>query len=312
MKDSKPSPILLVLAFTAIYFVWGTTYMANLFGLEGMKPFVLSCLRYLAAGAILSAWCIYRKLTWPDRGSIKVLVISGIIMLVGGSAMVVYAEQYISSGYAAVIIATEPLWFVLLDRKRWSAYFSNKRIIAGLLIGFAGIALFSGFSPASNGGHQDATHKLLGTIIVLVSAILWVIGTLYAKGKTNPGSSNVANTAVQLIAAGIFSGLVGIVNGEWLQFEPGEVSTRAWGGLIFLIVMGSLVAYLAFTWLVTVQPPALVSTHTYVNPIVAILIGWLVANEKIVFTQVIALVIVLTGVLLTTVQPAKLQAQTAN
>jgi drug/metabolite transporter (DMT)-like permease len=299
MSTPRTSRALLVLAFFAIYVIWGTTYLANLFALEGLKPFVLSSLRYLLAGVLLTGWIVFRQLPWPEPGSVKVLAISGIVMLVGGSGLVVYAEQYISSGFAAVVIATEPLWFVLLDRKRWSLYFANRLIVAGLLLGFTGIALFVHFSPEGQASSSDTADKITGTLLVLLSAVLWVMGTLYASKRLKPGSSNLVNTAVQLLSAGAFSGLIALLTGEWQTFSVSQVSAKAWGGLLFLVVLGSLVAYVAYTWLIRVQPPAIVSTHTYVNPIVAILLGWLLASETILLSQGLALVLVLAGVALT-------------
>lgn len=306
-KDNNK--LLLILAFLAIYFVWGTTYYANLLALESIPPFIFSCLRYLTAGIVLSAWAFFSKMAWPDKKTIWVLSVSGITMLVGGSGLVVYAEQYIGSGYAAVVVATEPLWFIVLDRKRWKQYFSNMKIIAGLVIGFAGIALFSWFTPGSQAGDAAANHKLIGTLIVLLSAILWVLGTLYASGRVKKESSNIVNSCVQLLAAGLFSGIIAVYQQEWIGFSLLHVSGRAWGGLAFAILFGSLIAYMAFNWLVRVQPPAIVSTHTYVNPVVAVFVGWLLASEQIIFKQVIALVIVLAGVILTQTSKAAISGE---
>lgn len=289
--------ITMILAFIAIYFIWGTTYLANLFGLESMKPFVLSSLRYLLAGLLLLTWVISKRLIWPDLYGIKVLSVSGILMLVGGSGLVVFAEQYINSGYAAVVVASEPFWFVLLDKKHWKFYFNNRNILLGLFLGFSGIVLFSYFSPES--GLAGSADKLVGTTILLVSAVLWVVGTLYANKRMRTGTANITNAAIQLLAAGIFSALIALCLGEWTDFTVHDVSPKAWFGLIFLIVMGSMVAYMAFTWLVTVQPPAVVSTHTYVNPMVAVFFGWLIVDERIDPHQIYAFVLVLGGVLLT-------------
>lgn len=300
----NPSPLLLLLAFTAVYFVWGTTYLAIVYALKGFGPFTISALRYTAAGLILCGWIGLKKLSWPERGEWKVLIISGILMLSGGSGLVAVGEQYINSGFAAVIIATEPLFFVLLDRKRWAAYFSSKWIIIGLLSGFAGIVLFTHFAPARSSAVQS--HPLLGTLITLLSAVFWVLGALYASRKLPAKSDNLVNSTVQLLAAGLFSGLLAVGKGEWLTLSPAAVPGIAWAGLAYLVVMGSLVAYLAFTWLITVQPPAIVSTHTYVNPVIAILMGWLLASEQICFKQVIALVIIMTGVVITQLNKQKM------
>ena len=289
----------LVLAFVAIYFVWGTTYLANLYALKAIPPFTISALRYLIAGLLLAILAYSKSQVFPRGKEIRDLAISGILMLVGGSGLVVVAEQYITSGSAAVIVATEPLWFVLLDSPRWKLYFSDKKIIAGLLIGFAGIVLFAQFTPANTPYENQVTNQFLGTAIVLTGTVLWVIGTLFASRRIKPGSYSLWHTTIQLVAAGFFAAFIALINGEWSTFILQAVPLQAWGGLAFLIVFGSLIAYLAFAWLVTVQPPAIVSTHTYVNPLIAVLIGWLAAGEQVTGLQVVALAVVLTGVVLT-------------
>jgi len=297
MNTTTAPRLWLVLAFAAVYFVWGTTYLANLFALKAIPPFIISALRYVIAGLLLGVLAYSRSQSFPKAQETRDLTISGILMLVGGSGLVVVAEQYISSGSAAVIVATEPLWFVLLDYPRWKLYFSNKKIVAGLLIGFSGIVLFAQFTPVPQG--IQTANTLLGTALVLAAAILWVIGTLFTARRIQPGRYTFWHTTIQLLAAGAFAGLIAMINGEWQRFEPQSVPLMAWGGLAFLIVFGSLIAYLAFAWLVTVQPPAIVSTHTYVNPVVAVLIGWLAVGEPITGLQIVALVIVLAGVVLT-------------
>ena len=299
MIKNTPNIILVVLAFFAIYFIWGTTFLANLFGLEGMKPFVLTTFRYAPAGLLLAGWCYIKKISFPGAKDIKVLSISGVLMLVCGSGLIVVGQQYINSGHAAVVTATEPLLFLLLDKKNWKTYFSNKWIIAGLLSGFAGIVIFSYFTTGDN--FQAANHSdvIKGTILVLLSAVFWVAGTLYAKNNTTAGTSNIANVAIQLIAAAVASAIIAMFLGEWKSFQPQQVSLQAWAGLLYLIIMGTLIAFIAFMWLVTIKPPAIVSTHTYVNPIVAVFMGWLMAKEELVAIQITGLGMVITGVILT-------------
>lgn len=304
MRSDPPSKILIALAFFAIYVVWGTTYLAALWGLEGMEPFVLSSLRYLLAGVLLAMWCLVSRYAWPDFSSVKVVAVTGIVMLVGGSGLVVVAEKYISSGHAAVVIATEPLWFLLLDRKRWKEYFSNPFVIAGLVTGFAGIALFSCFSPEQTG---IAYNAVTGTLIALGGSILWVIGALYYE--RSPGIKkhpHLVLTTIQLLCAGAFSAGLALALGEWNKFHVHDVTGNAWFGLIFLAIMGSIVAYVAFMWLMKVQPPAIVSTHTYVNPVVAVFVGWLLADERITLLQFFSLLIVLAGVLMTRIKTRRI------
>jgi drug/metabolite transporter (DMT)-like permease len=299
MPNRKQNPVLIFLAFLAIYIIWGTTYLAILFGLEGFPPFLLSTIRFTVAGVLLLGWCLFKKQRLPSGKTLKVAIISGVIMLVGGSGLVTWAEQYVTSGQAAIVIATEPFLFILLDKKRWPLYFSQKSIIPGLLLGFSGVALFFLFAKSSHELQVSTSLKLTGYGVLFISGVLWVSGSLYSKTKRDETISNTVITSVQLIAAGVFSGLLSGLTGEVTSFSFVDVNTRAWGGLGYLIFMGSIVAYLAFTWLLTVRPPAQVSTHTYVNPVVAILMGWWIANEPLASMQLVGLGIILLGVLLT-------------
>lgn len=298
MNPPVVSKTKLIFAYLAIYIIWGTTYLAVLWGLDSMKPFSLSTLRYLSAGALLLAWALLKRYDWPDLATMKVALTSGIIMLVGGSGLVVVAETYIGSGHTAVVIATEPLLFLLLDRKRWRKYFANPVVVTGLVLGFIGIALFSYFAPESNTPNSNGT--LPGTLITLAGSILWVLGTLYSDRHPETAKHpHTLITGIQLAGAGVVSAFIALLLGEWETFSFQSITIRAWGSLVFLVIMGSIVAYAAFMWLIRVQPPALVSTHTYVNPVVAVVAGWLLANEQITDVQVIMLVIVLLGVIMT-------------
>ena len=296
---NRPSSLLLVLALLAVYIIWGTTYLANRFGLLGMKPFILSTFRYALVAILLLAFAGIRRLSFPSWKNARVLAISGLLMLVGGSGLVVTGEQYINSGATAVIIATEPLLFLLLDRRNRKTYSAGT--LTGIALGFAGIFLFSRFTSTGGDaltGASSGLDVLKGTLLVLISTVFWVAGTLYSRNQTASTASPVTNAAVQHIAGAIACVLIAALRGDWKGFHPAQVTAAAWGGLAYLVVMGSLVAFMAFMWLVKVQPPAVVSTHTYVNPIVAVLAGWMLANETIGLLQLAALVMVLLGVLL--------------
>ena len=289
--------LLLIFAFFNIYIIWGSTYLAVAFGLKGFPPFVLVGLRYLVAGLILLA---YAKLKGEKLPSLKIIsrhALSGILMLVGGTGMIAWAEQYITSGQAAILIATEPLWFLLLDKKNWKTYFSNKYIISGLIIGFAGIFLFL---KSTDVQINQSAIGLIATLVVLLSAIWWVLGSLLIS-NTKGSSSIVMNSSIQLLAAAALSGVIASFTGEFSGFSFANVPTQSWLGLLFLIVFGSLIAYMSFVWLISKRPPALISTHTYVNPVVAVLLGWLFAHESLVKEQLLALVIILVGIVLVNV-----------
>lgn len=297
IKQQVPNRLFLILAYLAIYVVWGTTYLANLYALEGFRAFQMSGFRFITAGIILLLLSPVKQLGWPSLRELKVLSISGILMLVGGSGLVAYSQEYISSGYAAVLVATEPLWFILLDKTSWRQYFSNFYVILGILVGFAGIILFIWYTPGDNNIELQGP-SVNGTVIALLSSVLWVMGALFAKRNIPARKDTGFRTAIQLFTAGLFAFLLATFRGEWVNFSLTQITFNAWAGMLYLIVFGSIITYVAFNWLITVQPPALVSTHTYVNPIVAMFVGWLVVGESVNFMQLLALFVVLTGIML--------------
>jgi drug/metabolite transporter (DMT)-like permease len=287
------------LAFAAIYFIWGSTYLAALVGLQGFPPFMLTGIRFLLAGSLLLTWCWMRKEPIPGFQSIAKNSLSGILMLAGGTGSVIWAEQHISSGLAAILIATEPFWFIALDRQLWRTYFSNKWILIGLGLGLAGfLVLFCWPNEAEAAASNQL--DMVGVLAVLFGAVSWVIGSLYTKYRATVDSTWV-NSSFQLLAAGIFCLLLSMFFQEWNGFSFAAISVKAWLALVYMALMGSIVAYTAYIWLLTVRPPAVVGTHTYVNPLVAVVLGWVFAGEPVLMSQIISLVAILGGVLLVSI-----------
>ena len=287
----------IILAFSAIYIIWGSTYLAILFVIEDIPPLLMSGLRFLVAGIILYGWCLWKGEKIPDYSSFLKNSVCGILMLFGGTGAVAWSEQYISSGLAAVIVTTEPFWFILLDKKKWSFYFSNKLIILGLLLGFAGVLLLISVDPNLSSGNVDNSKTVLGVVVIIAGGIAWAAGSLFSKYKPT-GNSLLMNAAVQLIVAGLFSFIVSVFSGETRHFDFTAVQTKAWLALLYLVIAGSLITYLCYLWLLKVRPAAQVSSYVYVNPVVAVLLGAIFVGEKISPLQVIALMIILSGVLL--------------
>lgn len=286
--------LLLIFAFFNIYFIWGSTYLAVAFGLQGFPPFILVGLRYLIAGLILLTYCKIKGEKFPPKKLLVKQALSGILMLVGGTGVIAWAEQYITSGQAAILVATEPLWFLLLDKKNWNVYFSNKYTLGGLLVGFTGIFLFLQTNQLQV---NYSAIGLIATIAVLLSTVWWVLGSLIINNSKGD-SSVMMNSSMQLLSAAAISGFVALFTGEISSFSFTNVTHKAWFGLLFLIIFGSLIAYLSFVWLITQRPLALISTHTYVNPVVAVFLGWLFANEQLVKGQLVGLVVILIGIVL--------------
>lgn len=288
----------LLAAFASIYIIWGSTFIAISIALQGFPPFVLSGFRFLLAGLILFIWQKSKGQPSNSLRNWKKNAIIGILILTGGTGLVAWGEQYVSSTEAAIAIATGPFWFIALDKKNWTNYFSNLPVVSGLVIGFIGLLLFLKGSLTSSHDNGTAVLRIIAFGVLALSSISWVLGSLYAKN--NPANqSSFMNSAQQLIAAGFASILIASFKGEWHSFNSSAIPVQSWLALGFLVFFGSIVAYLSYIWLLQVKDPVLVSTHTYINPIVAVFVGWVIASEKIETSQLIGLFVILFGVLLT-------------
>jgi len=285
------------LAFAAVYIVWGSTYITILIALKSMPPFIMSALRFLIAGSLLLGWSLYKGDKLPDMASLGKNAICGILLLFGGTVSVAWSEQYLPSSIAAIIVTAVPFWFIVLDKKQWSYYLSNKIILLGLLIGFIGVAVLVIFNHTPHPYHSDSSMQVWGALALLAGGIAWTTGSLYSKYKP-PTTSVLMNAALQLSIAGIFTLLVSVITGEWNGFSVSRVAPAAWTSVIYLALFGSLITYLSYLWLLKVRSPAQVSTYVYINPIVALVLGAIIAHEKITGLQVLALTIILSGVLL--------------
>ena len=242
-------------------------------------------------------WCLLKNKKLPDRSSIINNSISGILMLGGGTVSIAWAEQYVPSSIAAILVTFVPFWFLLLDKKQWGYYFSNKAMIAGILLGFAGVVLLTKFSGTDTAGLNRPGHAAFGIIAILSGGIAWTIGSLIAKYKTT-NTSLLMNGSIQLLATSIGCLLVSVLTSELKPFSIHQVSSQSAMALLYLIVMGSLVTYLSYIYLLNILPAVQVSTYVYINPIIAVLLGAAIANEKINTLEVLALFIILCGVLL--------------
>lgn len=290
---------LVPVAFTNIYVIWGVTFLAISFGLQGFPPFVLSGLRFFAAGLLMMGYLLAKGEKASSLVNWKKNAITGILILTGGTGLVAWGEQYISASEAAIAAATGPFWLIAIDRKNWKRYYADKLIPLGLLTGFAGLLLFLNGSVHNLSIHTSNNSMRIAAFAVLtLGSVSWVLGSLYSKN--NPADhSTFMNIAQQLIMAGLASFVIAFFRREWTQFSVSEIPLQAWLGLAFLILLGSLVTYMSYIWLLSVKPAALVSTHTYINPIVTVFAGWIATRQMINPVQLLGLFIILSGVLLT-------------
>jgi drug/metabolite transporter (DMT)-like permease len=297
------------LAFAAVYIIWGSTYLAILICIKTVPPLLMIAIRFAGAGILLFTWRYFKKDKVPGLKSFLQNSLTGILTLFGGVGSVGWAEQYISSSLAAIIVTAIPFWFVLFDRRQWSFYFNNKIILGGLLFGFAGVAILVGFSHPGQEASVKGTYPLIASLVIMAGGIAWTSGSLYSK-YTVTGNSILMNASIQFLVAGLFSAIMSFATGEWSHFSFGQVSNSSWLALFYLTTMGSLVAYLAYIWLLEKRPAAQVSTYVYVNPVIALLLGAWIAKEKISWIQVTALAVILCGVVMVNLPKYRKQSTT--
>lgn len=285
----------LVLAYAAIYLIWGSTFFGVQLSLQSFPPFLLSALRLILAGLALTLYCIFTRQRPPSLSDIGTHAVAGLVIFVGGVMFVVWAQQFLSSSLASAVITT-PFWFILLDKPQWKFYFSNKWIVGGLLLSLTGVIILMSFKQQTRAGSGSEAMQTIAILTMITGSFLWVAGSLYLKYRPS-NTSIYVNTAIQLLSAGIVCLLISYSTTDIAKFSMKNVRQEAVYALIYLGIVSSLITFLAFQWLIRVQPPAVVSTYAYVNPLVATLLGWSLANEHISFAQIAALVIILTGIL---------------
>ncbi|RYF99689.1 MAG: EamA family transporter [Chitinophagaceae bacterium] len=294
---TAPSTLMVVLAFAVVYIVWGSTYFFIRVAIEDIPPFIMAALRFVIAAALMFGWCAYRKEKLFNPVHVKHAAISGLLMLFIGNGAVVWSEQFLPSSLVAILVSAGPIWFVMLDKANWSVNLKSKNIVFGLLIGFIGVIVLFSENVMHAISDSGSIWQVIATISLVIGSISWAGGSLYSKYKAS-GGSNAVNTAWQMITAGVVFLVFSVVSGETKTFDPNTVSTSAWLSLLYLVIMGSLIGYSSYVWLLSVRPATQVSTHAYVNPIVAVLLGVLFINEKLTAVQVSGLGIILASVLL--------------
>ncbi|MFN2564559.1 MAG: EamA family transporter [Gemmatimonadaceae bacterium] len=294
LASRGPSRGRVLAAFAAVYVIWGSTYLFIRFAVETLPPFVMAGTRFAVAGAILYVWARLRGAPRPSPAEWRGAAITGLFLLLGGNGAVVWAEQRVASGVTALLVATVPVWMVLLDWLRPGGVRPRAGVFAGLALGLVGLALLVGRGALGGGGAEP-----LGAAVLVVGSILWATGSLYVRHNPRPSSALVTN-AVQMLAGGAALLLAGTLAGELARLDLSAASTRSLLSLLYLIVAGSLIGFTAYTYLLQVSTPAKVSTYAYVNPIVAVLLGWAFAGEEITARTLVAAAVILAGVAIIT------------
>lgn len=288
----EPRPWLVIAAFGVIYVVWGSTYLAIRVAMEGLPPFVMAGIRFLIAGAILFIAVRQRsteRLTWANWLWCGLI---GTLLLVGGNGLVCWAEQYIASGLAALLVSTMPAWILILDWLLFSGPRPTGFVVLGLVLGLGGVVVLVG--PAEVGGERI---DWWGAMVGLMAPMFWSLGSLLSRRAKLPRLS-LLSTSMQMLIGGAVFFLIASATGEWRQVKWDAMSTRSILALTYLILFGSLLALSAYNWLLKVCPASKVSTYAYVNPVIAVLLGALLAGETLSSRVVVATVLIVTSVVI--------------
>ncbi|MFM8321709.1 MAG: EamA family transporter [Chloroflexota bacterium] len=283
-------------ALLTLYIVWGSTYLAIRFSVETLPPFLLAAFRFLMAGGLLMALMRLRGAAWPTRREWRTTAVVGIFLLLGGNGLVTWAEQHVVSGVAALIIGSTPLWIVLVDALRPGGRRPSALTLLGVLVGFAGIALLIG--PGSFQGAAGGVD-LLGAGALALASLLWAIGSIYGREHhAELPRLPLLATSMEMLAGGAAMLLVATLLGEWGRLDLAAVTPRSAWALLYLVLVGSLLGYTSYSWLLGVAPTTLVSTYAYVNPLVAVFLGYLFADEPLTLRVLLAAGVIVSAVVL--------------
>jgi drug/metabolite transporter (DMT)-like permease len=290
---------LVIIAFGLVYVVWGSTYLAIRVGIESFPPLLLAGSRHLLTGLIL--YPILRRKTGvrPTASHWRMSFITGFLLLFIGNGGVCLAERTVPSGVTALLVATVSLWMVLVDWLRPGGTRPGPRVVAGLLLGFGGLALLVG--PKDLGG--SARVDPLGVGILVIASLAWATGSVYSKHAGGLSGSPLLGVAMQSLAGGVCLWIAGIVRGELGALHLGAISGRSWVALGYLIVFGSGVGFTAYIYILKKSTATRVATYAFVNPVVALFLGWLLVGESINVRTMIAAAVILTAVLLVITAP---------
>ncbi|HET7620458.1 MAG TPA: EamA family transporter [Gemmatimonadaceae bacterium] len=287
-----PSRARLIAGFTTVYVLWGSTYLAIRIGVETIPPFIMGAIRFLIAGSVL--YLLVRPRERPTLAQWKSDAIVGVLLLVFGNGAVMWAEQKVPSGIASLLAAVVPLWMVLLDWGRRGGKRPTAMVIAGVVLGLVGLAvLVNPFGSASAGVDR------VGALVLLGGSLSWAVGSLYSKHAPHHPKPLVA-PAMQMLAGGAGLAILSVLSGDVTRLHPSAVSTDSMLAVLYLVIFGSLVGYSVYIWLLRVATASAVSTYAYVNPVVAVFLGWLILSEPLTPRTLVAAAIIVGAVALIT------------
>jgi len=292
MTSLQLSKLKLLAAFIAVYFVWGTTYLAIKYAIETIPPFTMMGIRSRLAGIVLYTWGRLRGDANAARKELPSLILIGTLFFLIGHGVLAWAQLTVPSGVAALLVASEPIIIALFEPLFTREGRVRKRTVLGMLIGISGIAVL--VLPQ---GLDFGNANLLGSFGILIAASSWASGAIYSRVAKLPRSPLITG-GLQLLFGGVLLILMSFIMGEWSDFNFSQVEVRSWLGLTYLVLFGSIITFSAYTWLLTVTSATRISTHTFINPVVAVFVGWAFGGEALTKGMLVAAVLIIISVYL--------------
>ena len=289
-----------LLAFAVIYFVWGSTYLAIRVGVREVPPFLLAAMRFLVAGVVLYGWMIAQGEPSPSARQWRSVSLLAILIFVIDYGLVFWSEQRVASGIAAVMMATIPAFMALSEIIFLRTQKLTVRLALALLIGIGGVEVL--MSRSLNLG--DAPIDRVGAVALIIASMSWSVASVLTRKLPLP-PSKVMSSGAQMLAGGVFLALTAAALGEFRNFHPSAVSRGAWLSLLYLIVAGSIIGFTAYVWLLHHESPTKVGTYAYVNPVVAVLVGYFLGGEALGLRTILGTLLVLISVVVITTTRAK-------
>ncbi len=293
----------IIAALLSVYIFWGGTYLGMKVAIETIPPFIMAGTRFFIAGGILYALARVKGEKRPGVGEWKGAGIVGALLLLGGNGVVAWAEQRVPSSIASLLVATVPLWIIVFNWAGKKRKRPTMGVSTGVLLGFSGIAVL----VLRSGGTGNKGIDTIGILALLLASVSWSAGSLYSRSAKLP-ESPMLSTAMQMLVGGVLLILASFLLGDWSKLHLSEISLRSFIALGYLIVFGSIIGYTAYIWLLKNAEPAWVSTYAFINPIVAVFLGWFLANEQLTANSLIAALIIIVAVIVITVFREKRQS----
>lgn len=298
--EKRPSTTAFVVAFAAIYLIWGSTYLGIRVAVHTIPPFTMAAARFFCAGLLLLIVMRSQKAAWPTARQWRDNAVIGTFLLLGGNGLVGWAEQTVPSGITALVIGVQPVFMVLTEWAWPGGLRPNRMVMVGMALGFIGVTWLA--APWEQGSSQPL--NISGLIAILSACAFWAFGSIYSR-HARPAAAPFMGSAVQMLCGSASLGVAALVRGEFQMLHVSRITPQSWWAFIYLVLIGSLVGYSTFVWLMKHSTPARVSTYAYVNPVVAVILGYFLLDEPISDRTLLGALIIVAAVIIVTTQKSK-------